>query len=75
MLMHREGILHPLDAAKLSDSTLRSLCPPAFMALNEPENSLHPDLLPALAQLLAEHTEIRHYQLHQVDGATQVVTS
>lgn len=106
MLMHREGILRPLDAAELSDGTLRFLClvvallslrPPAFMALNEPENSLHPELLPALAQLIAEaslysqiwvtshspllaqliaeHTEIRHYQLHQVDGATQVVTS
>lgn len=63
LLMHREGILRPLEAAELSDGTLRFLClvvamlsprPPAFMALNEPENSLHPDLLPALAQLIAE---------------------
>jgi predicted ATPase len=63
LVMHREGILRPLEAAELSDGTLRFLClavamlsprPPAFMALNEPENSLHPDLLPALAQLIAE---------------------
>lgn len=63
MLMQREGILRPLDAAELSDGTLRFLClvvallsprPPTFMAINEPENSLHPDLLPALALLIAE---------------------
>jgi len=61
--MVRDGILRPLDAAEFSDGTLRFLCfavallsprPPAFMALNEPENSLHPDLLPALAHLIAE---------------------
>lgn len=43
--------------------TLRFLClavamlsprPPASMAFNEPENSLHPDLIPALARLIAE---------------------
>lgn len=63
LLMYREGILRPLEAAELSDGTLRFLCltvamlsprPPAFMALNEPENSLHPDLLPALAQLIVQ---------------------
>lgn len=63
LVMHREGILRPLEAAELSDGTLRFLClavamlsprPPSLMALNEPENSLHPDLLPALAQLIAE---------------------
>lgn len=70
MLMQRDGILRPLEAAELSDGTLRFLClavallsprPPAFMALNEPENSLHPDLLPALARLIAEAG--RHCQL------------
>ncbi|MGR2663797.1 AAA family ATPase [Chromobacterium haemolyticum] len=70
MLMQRDGILRPLEAAELSDGTLRFLClavallsprPPAFMALNEPENSLHPDLLPALARLIAEAG--RHSQL------------
>jgi len=49
-------------AAELSDGTLRYLLwiaalltprPPALMVLNEPETSLHPDLLPALARLIA----------------------
>lgn len=63
MMMKREGILRALESAEFSDGTLRFLClavallsprPPKFMALNEPENSLHPDLLPALALLIAE---------------------
>lgn len=66
MLMTRQGILRPLESAEFSDGTLRFLClvvallsprPPAFMALNEPENSLHEDLLPALARLIAEASE------------------
>ena len=48
-------------ARELSDGTLKFLClaacllsprPPALIALNEPEASLHADLLPALAQLI-----------------------
>ncbi|WP_369790505.1 AAA family ATPase [Rouxiella sp. WC2420] len=63
MMMQREGIYRPLEASELSDGTLRFVClavailsprPPSFMAFNEPENSLHPDLIPALAMLLAE---------------------
>jgi predicted ATPase len=47
---------------ELSDGTLRYLCLvgalcsyrlPDFIALNEPETSLHPDLIPALAGLIA----------------------
>lgn len=58
----QEGLLRPLAAAELSDGTLRYLLwvaalltprPPSLMALNEPENSLHTDLLPALARLIA----------------------
>lgn len=57
----QEGLLRPLAAAELSDGTLRYLLwiaalltprPPALMVLNEPETSLHPDLLPALARLI-----------------------
>lgn len=57
------GLLRPLDAAELSDGTLRYLCliaallsprTPPFLALNEPETSLHHDLLPALAELIGE---------------------
>lgn len=59
--MHQPGLLRPLKSAELSDGTLRSLLwmaalltprPPQLMVLNEPETSLHPDLLPALARLI-----------------------
>jgi predicted ATPase len=68
--MRQHGLLRPLNAAELSDGTLRYLLlaaallsprPPALMILNEPETSLHPDLLPALARLIiaaAAHTQI-----------------
>lgn len=57
------GLLRPLEAAELSDGTLRYLCliaallsprTPPFLAFNEPETSLHADLLPALAELIAD---------------------
>ncbi|MWN16060.1 AAA family ATPase, partial [Escherichia coli] len=63
LLMQRDGLTRPLEPAEFSDGTLRFLClavallsprPPAFIALNEPENSLHPQMLPALAKLIAE---------------------
>lgn len=56
------GLLRPLGPAELSDGTLRFLLlvaallsprPPSLMVLNEPETSLHADLLPALAHLIA----------------------
>jgi predicted ATPase len=68
--MRQHGLLRPLKSAELSDGTLRYLLlaaallsprPPALMILNEPETSLHPDLLPALARLIiaaATHTQI-----------------
>ena len=60
------GIHRRLDARELSDGTLRFLClaaalltprPPPLMVLNEPESSLHPGLLPALAGLVATASE------------------
>ena len=60
------GLFRPLEAAELSDGTLRYLClvaallsprTPPFLALNEPETSLHSDLLPALAELIADAGE------------------
>ena len=63
MMMQRDGLTRPLGSAEFSDGTLRFLClavallsprPPGFIALNEPENSLHPLMLPALAHLVAE---------------------
>ncbi|MFI5763241.1 MULTISPECIES: AAA family ATPase [unclassified Streptomyces] len=59
--LHQHGLLRPLGAAELSDGTLRYLLwtaalltprPPALMVLNEPETSLHPDLLGPLADLI-----------------------
>lgn len=64
--LQQHGILRPLSAAELSDGTLRFLLwtaalltprPPELMVLNEPETSLHPDLLPALARLIAFASE------------------
>lgn len=57
------GLLRALSPREWSDGTLRYLLltaalltprPPTLMVLNEPENSLHPDLLPALARLIRE---------------------
>jgi|RhiMetdeSRZDD1v2_1073273.scaffolds.fasta_scaffold01259_4 predicted ATPase len=68
--LQAHGLLRPLTAAELSDGTLRYLLlvaallsprPPSLMVLNEPETSLHADLVPALARLIArasEHTQI-----------------
>ena len=59
--LHTPGVLRPLDALELSDGTLRYIClvaallsprPPPFLALNEPETSLHPELLQPLAELV-----------------------
>lgn len=61
--MRQHSLLRPLTASELSDGTLRYLLlvaallsprPPALMILNEPETSLHPDLLPALARLIVQ---------------------
>ncbi|MGK2881583.1 MAG: AAA family ATPase [Mycobacterium sp.] len=59
--LHQPGMLRPLRGAELSDGTMRFLLwaaallspqPPSLMVLNEPETSLHPDLVPALAGLI-----------------------
>ena len=60
--LRQPGLLRPLSASELSDGTLRYLLliaalltprPPTLFVLNEPETSLHPDLLPPLARLIA----------------------
>jgi predicted ATPase len=68
--LRQPGLLRPLGAAELSDGTLRYLLlvaalltprPPELLVLNEPETSLHPDLLAPLAQLIAmaaDHSQI-----------------
>ncbi|OWQ88970.1 ATP-binding protein [Roseateles aquatilis] len=80
--MRQPGLLRALDAAELSDGTLRYLMllaallsprPPELLALNEPENSLHPDLLPALGRLIA--TASRHSQLIVVSHARRLIST
>ncbi len=63
LVMRQHGLLRLLQAAELSDGTLRYLLlvaallsprPPDLPVLKAPERSLHPDLLPSLARLVAE---------------------
>ncbi|MGP4058758.1 AAA family ATPase [Mycobacterium sp. 4D054] len=64
--LHQRGMLRPLRSAEISDGTLRFLLwaaallspnPPSLMVLNEPETSLHPDLVRPLADLIAAAAE------------------
>jgi predicted ATPase len=66
LTMSQHGLLRPLGTGELSDGTLRYLLwiaallsprPPALMVLNEPETSLHPDLISALARLMGKAAE------------------
>lgn len=78
----QHGLLRPLTQAELSDGTLRYLLwiaalltprPPALMVLNEPETSLHPDLMPALARLIEKAS--RQSQLMVVSHSTRLITA
>ena len=69
--LQQRGMLRPLRASELSDGTLRFLLwaaallspqLPSLMVLNEPETSLHPDLVRPLASLI-----------RAAAGATQVI--
>ena len=64
--LQNPGFTRPFEARELSDGTLRYLCLlgalmslrlPRVIALNEPETSLHADLLPPLANLIARASE------------------
>lgn len=79
---HQQGLLRPLSAAELSDGTLRYLLliaalltprPPTMMVLNEPETSLHPDLLPALARLIVRASE--RCQVWVVSHASRLIAA
>ena len=94
LAVRQEGLLRPLRTAELSDGTLRYLLltaalltprPPPLMVFNEPETSLHPELIPPLARLLARcaersqilvisHSEVLVSALARAD-ATRVVLS
>lgn len=63
-------IARPLRASELSDGQLRLLClvaaltsprPSELLVLNEPETSLHPDVVPVLAELIVAAS--RHSQI------------
>lgn len=79
--MRQHGLLRPLKTAELSDGTLRYLLlcaallsprPPTLMVLNEPETSLHADLLPALARLIVRAS--RESQIVVVTHAAALVS-
>src|SRR5882757_618221 len=80
--MRQHGLLRPLSAAELSDGTLRYLLwtaamltprPPCLMVLNEPESSLHPDLLPALARLIG--VAAKSTQIFVVSHASRLIAA
>jgi predicted ATPase len=80
--LHQEGLLRPLSASELSDGTLRYLLwaaalltprPPHLMILNEPEASLHPDLLPALARLIGVAS--KETQIWVVSHASRLIAA
>ena len=60
--LHTPEFFRPFSSRELSDGTLHYFCllaallsprPPSLLALNEPESSLHPDLIDPLALLIA----------------------
>ncbi|HEY1997247.1 AAA family ATPase [Paraburkholderia sp.] len=82
LTLQQHGLLRPLSAAELSDGTLRYLLlvaalmtprPPSLMVLNEPESSLHPDLLPALGRLIIHAS--RHSQIWVISHATRLAAA
>lgn len=79
---YQQGLLRPLKQAELSDGTLRYLLliaalltprPPSMLVLNEPETSLHPDLLPALGRLISKVAQ--QTQVWVVSHASRLVSS
>jgi predicted ATPase len=82
LMFRQHGLLRPLSSAELSDGTLRYLLwiaalhtprPPPLMVLNEPETSLHPDLLPALARLIVKAS--KRSQLWVVSHAPRLIAA
>jgi predicted ATPase len=77
-MMEQHGMLRPLRVRELSDGTLRYILwiaallsprPPSLVVLNEPETSLHADLIEPLARLIqsaARHAQILVISHNQV---------
>jgi predicted ATPase len=92
MSLRIPGLLRPLQAREFSDGQLRFLClcaallsprPPSLLALNEPETSLHPDLINSLARLIVvaskqtqlwitTHSEALAHQIEKHSGVPRV---
>lgn len=83
--MHQRGLLRPLSSAELSDGTLRyilltaallSPSPPEIMILNEPESSLHPQLLAPLGRLMIKAAnECQMVVVSHADELVKALTS
>lgn len=70
IFLHERGMLQPIPATRLSDGTLRYLCllavllhptPPPLVCIEEPELGMHPDVIPALAEMMiaaAQRTQL-----------------
>jgi predicted ATPase len=80
VLLQTPGVYRPLDAAELSDGTLRYLAllaalfsprPPELLVLNEPETSLHPRVLEPLGRQIA--AAAKRSQVIVVSHATPLV--
>lgn len=80
--MQQHGLLRPMRMTEVSDGTLRYLLwiaalltprPPELLVLNEPETSLHPDLLPALGRLIGKAA--RRSQIIAVSHANRLIAS
>jgi predicted ATPase len=63
LYLHERGLTSPIPASRLSEGTMRFLCliailchpePPSLVCLEEPELSLHPDIIPTAAEMLVD---------------------
>ena len=63
---HERGLDYPIPASRISDGLLRYLCllavlfdpdPPPLVCVDNPEEGLHPDIIPDLADLLIEASQ------------------
>lgn len=66
IFIRETGLIQPIPATRLSDGTLRYLfliallldpTPPPLICIEEPEIGLHPDILPAVAEMLIEASQ------------------
>ena len=80
--MRQRGLLRSMRTSELSDGTLRYLLwiaalltprPPELLVLNEPETSLHPDLLAPLGRLIGRAA--RQSQIIAVSHAQRLIAS